>query len=356
MRRATRRAGSGSSWGREKSEPHRRPRRARPGRRPRAPPPSRVGRAPAQRRDVAAATTQRVGGADRGAQVVDVGQHPAGQRQRARPQAVDALRRALEGQRARARRRRVAGDGEGQLAAETRPARTAAGARHLDQRAHERGDQQPGALVDGIGIGAQAPGGRGATRAQRLAGAAHGDEDGLLVARALGAQLAGAALELGVEQRSQPRDAVPSAIAVARSSMTRIRTLLGRPFRQVAPVACGRPIMEAATPSPLLPGPHARRVACGSTASWSTTQSAVRLAREREAARRGRGAAGRRRDRDRRPRARPRADRGQRRFRQGRVREGRRASSTRRSSSVRGSWPSASTSASTTSSGPRTAT
>ena len=66
---------------------------------------------------------------------------------------------------------------------------------HLDQRAHERGHQQPGPLVDGIGVGAEGRGG-GRDGAQDAVAGAHGDDHGLLVARALLAQLASAALEL----------------------------------------------------------------------------------------------------------------------------------------------------------------
>ena len=146
-------------------------------------------------------------GADRGAQVVDVGEHARGQRHGARPQAVDARDVALEGERHELGVVGVAGDLEGQLPAEV-PGAHAAGAGHLDERAHQRGDQQPGALVDGVGVGAQRGRGR-RHRAQRPLGAAHGDEHGLLVARALAGELERPAVELGVEQRAQPRDARP---------------------------------------------------------------------------------------------------------------------------------------------------
>ena len=203
MRRAARRAGSGSSWGREKSEPAVERRQDgvlvllhRGG----------IGGAPAERRD-AGRHHQRVRGADRGAQVVDVGQHVRRQRHRARPQAVDARDVALEGQRHELGVLGIAGDVEGQLPAEV-PRAHAARAGHLDERAHQGGDQQPGALADGVGIGAQR--GRGGRhRAQRPVGAAHGDEDGLLVARALAGQLERSAVQLGVEQGPQPRDARP---------------------------------------------------------------------------------------------------------------------------------------------------
>ena len=165
-----------------------------------------VGGAPAEGRDVGG-HHERVRGADRRAQVVDVGQDALGHGQRAGAQAVDALDLGLEGERHELGVVGVARDVEGELPAQVARAH---GARpgHLDQRADERGDQQPGALVDGVGIGAER--GRGRRHgAQRAVRGADGDQHGLLVARALLAQLAGPAVELGFEQRLQARDARP---------------------------------------------------------------------------------------------------------------------------------------------------
>jgi len=83
-----------------------------------------------------------------------------------------------------------------------------AGAGHLHERAHESGDEQPGALVDGIGVGPQRRGG-GGRGAEEAVARPNSHEHGLLVARALLAQFAAAALELRVEQRLQARDARP---------------------------------------------------------------------------------------------------------------------------------------------------
>ena len=125
-----------------------------------------VGGAPAQGRDVGG-DHERVRGADRRAQVVDVGQDARGHGQRAGAQAVDALDLGLEGERHELGVVGVARDVEGELPAQVARAH---GARpgHLDQRADERGDQQPGALVDGVGIGAERGRGRrhGAQRAR----------------------------------------------------------------------------------------------------------------------------------------------------------------------------------------------
>ena len=162
----------------------------------------RVGRVPAQGRD-AGGHHQRVRGADRVAQVVDLGEHARRQHQGARPQAVDALDVVLEGERHELGVVGVAGHLQGQVAAErAHPQRARAG--DLHERAHERGDQQPRALVDGVGVRAQR-GPRGRHGAQRPLGGAHGDDHGPLVARALAHELAGATLELGLQQRAQPR-------------------------------------------------------------------------------------------------------------------------------------------------------
>ena len=150
---------------------------------------------------------ERVRGADRVAQVVDVGQDALGDGQRAGPQAVDALDLGLEGQGHELGVVGIARDGEGELAAEVARAHGACPG-DLDQRAHECGDQQPGALADGVGVGAERRGG-GRDGAQGAVAGGHGDQHRLLVAGALLAQLAGAALELRVEQRPQARAARP---------------------------------------------------------------------------------------------------------------------------------------------------
>ena len=141
------------------------PRRGPRGRRPRAPP-SRRGRRGARRGPRRARPPQRVRGADRGAQVRRrrPGRARARRSARARRRSMPATW-LLEGQRHELGVVGVAGDGEGEL--RRRGARRAAlpAPGHLDERADQRGDQQPGALVDGVGVGAQRRRGRARRRA-----------------------------------------------------------------------------------------------------------------------------------------------------------------------------------------------
>jgi hypothetical protein len=124
-----------------------------------------------------------------------------GERERARPQAVDALHVGLEGERHELGVVGVAGDLEDEVVADGAGAHLAVAGR-LDERADERGDEQPGALVDGLGVGAQRGRG-GCGRAQAAGRGADRDDHRLLVARALLRELANAAPQLRVEQDAQ---------------------------------------------------------------------------------------------------------------------------------------------------------
>jgi hypothetical protein len=165
-----------------------------------------VGRPAAQRGDVGG-HHQRMGDADRLAQVVDVGEDAVGHEDRPRPQAIDALGVPVVGQGEELGVLRIARHVERQAAAEVAGAQRV-GAADLDERPDERGDEQPRALVDHVGVRAQAGGGRG-DRAQAAVGDPHRDRHGALVARALERELALAAVELGVEQRAHARGPGP---------------------------------------------------------------------------------------------------------------------------------------------------
>ena len=181
IRRATRRAGSGSSCGRAARAARAEQRRARasscsstrgrPGR-----PPSR-----------ATASAIRSGWpAPIGSRSSDVVEHAGRERERARAQAVDARRRARRRRAARARSRsrldvgRVGEDEEaaGELARSQRAGRRGAGGAglgELDERADDGGDEQPLALAGGSGSArSAAAAGRGREQAAPSLG---GDRD-----------------------------------------------------------------------------------------------------------------------------------------------------------------------------------
>ena len=78
----------------------------------------------------------------------------------------------------------------------------------LDERADQRGGQQPGALVDGVGVGAQL--GRDRRDGDEAAGVGRrGDDDRMLVAGARERELRRAVVELASQQRPQ----LPVALA-----------------------------------------------------------------------------------------------------------------------------------------------
>ncbi len=122
------------------------------------------------------------------------------ERQRAGAQAVDALGALVEGQRGELGV--VARPGEHEMPVEIAGLQVARAGR--DQRPREGRDEQPGALVDLLGIGAQG-GGHGRDRGQAVLARSDRDEDRVRDAGALVAQLGDAALELALDQRAQPR-------------------------------------------------------------------------------------------------------------------------------------------------------
>ena len=180
IRRAARSAGSGSSWGATVA-----PVGAEHGEHGVLVVVERAGRAAAEARD-GLGDPQRMARADRLAQL-DVVDHARGQRQRARPQAVDPAGVILEdvdqlGVELRGRvgehekaARELSGPQPEVVGAGRRP-----GLGELDERADDRRDEQPLALGDPAGIDPQRSGGgqRGAQTRRAIA-----DLHGLVLAR-----------------------------------------------------------------------------------------------------------------------------------------------------------------------------
>ena len=214
MRRATRRAGSGSSCGRVACAPSTSS-SASAASSCSATDAGSAGR-PAERGD-ARGDGERVGGADRRAQVGRVGEG-AGRAARRPARAGGRSARPAPRRPAPPARRRCS-----PAASSTRwPAERAraqrAGRAGVGERADERRRQQPGALGRGVGVGAQ--GGATGGGAQGAVRGGDRDDDGPSVARAPGGQLGGAVAQLGLEQRAQPGGAgARSATAAASSGM-----------------------------------------------------------------------------------------------------------------------------------------
>ena len=220
-------------------------------------------------------------GADRGPQVGRVVEGAGRQQDGPGAQAVDPAHVALERQRHEVGvggvvvelEREVPGDRAGQRRAR---------AGDLDERSDQRGDEQPRALVDGVGVGPQRRCGR-RDGPHRRGGRGDGDDHRRVVARALARQLGVAARELGFEQRTHPRRAL-----CARHGRPEV-VHPGNLLRQecLHSVRCSA---YRATRKPWKLRLHSlhrsacRAAACASTASPSTTRCAVRLAREREEA------------------------------------------------------------------------
>ena len=212
MRRATRRAGIGvvvraADGARRRLRP-----RAGRGRRPRARPMS--PRRPGGRRARRRARRRRAGGSRRSARAGRrLARTCAGSGDGARAQAVDALRRArskaIAASSASARRRRPAQQrGAGR---DRRPGPRAPPAASTSAPT-AAADEQPGALADGLGVGAQRGRRRAATAQHRPPRRASATVDRRAVARARQGELGGAAAQLVLQQPREPGAALAPGV------------------------------------------------------------------------------------------------------------------------------------------------
>ena len=256
-------------------------------------------------------------------EVGDVLEQRRRERERERPEPVDRRDLLLEGQRDELGVGGAGGDLQRQVAVE-RPARSSAARppAGLDQGADQRGDQQPGALVDGVGVGAQL--GRDRRDGDHAVGraAATATTSGCVVARARRpSSRAPCCNSRPSSVRSWPtrsRGAAPPASARTSSMPVRVgRMVVAASLRRcrIAPVLSGvaptvRPLAHGSRhPLPCI-SPTVRIV--GDRAGRRRARGRGRVRRAPRARARGAGddrPARPRRDRDRRARARPRADR-----------------------------------------------
>ena len=115
-----------------------------------------------------------MGDPDRRLEVRDVVEHEGREREGAGAEAVDPRDLAVEGERDELGLGGVARDLEREVVA-GRAREHGAGSADLDERTGERGDEQPRALADGVGVGGE-PGGDGRDGPQP--GGRRGDRDG----------------------------------------------------------------------------------------------------------------------------------------------------------------------------------
>ena len=175
-----------------------------------------VGRPAAEPRDLQR-DPQRMGRADRRLEVDDLLQQRLGHGERDRLEAVDGLDVLLEGEREELDDR--VGDGsvevEREVAVKAPGGQLARDAHRLLQRPDQRGGQQPGALVDGVGVGPQL--GRDRRHDDQAVGVdGRRDDDRMLVARARRGELLRPVLQFPSQQRAQLADAVARGIRPAR--------------------------------------------------------------------------------------------------------------------------------------------